>query len=170
MPTLEAPGLSDFSLEVRGLVGVTPSFRGALAEGGDVHLMLEGGPYGFGLGARGARGHDGASVLLFDADFRKFPYPDHRLGLFRTIGVEIGGQDGPAENPHSGLILAPYAEAGIEWPRTASASVITAARVDLGYEWLDPSAAGDAQPGTAFAMASIQVGLLIGPSGRAFAM
>ena len=165
---MEAPGLSDCSLEVRGFVGATPSFRGRIVEGGDIHVMLEGGPFGVGLGLRGAYGQDGADLLVLDADVRTFSHPDHRIGVFRAIGVEIGRHDGPAPDSRSALILGPYAEAGIEWPRTSSAAVVTSARVDLGYESLDPTAGVDNQSGTVFAMASLQVGLLLDHGSRAW--
>lgn len=153
---------SIFGIEVRGFAAASPTLDQSFAGGGDAHVMIESSQ--FAVLAGGRVGATGASSQFggFDFGMRYFPRPDKPLGAYVQGGLLIGATTTDSFAFTTGTLAAVSVEAGIEWPRTSRGRFVSSVRVDLGH--VSPSADAEVKPDPGFAMASVNMGFLVGGS------
>jgi hypothetical protein len=151
---------SIFGLQLRGFAGASSNFRNASGGGGDVDLVLGGSQYELLVGGR--FGSDGAKTELAAADigFRTLIDSFGHRGTYLQGGVLVGSQLADGFGLPTGELTALSGEAGIEWPRMAKHRFVASARVDVGH--VSHDAASRIVPDPAFAMASLNLGFVVG--------
>jgi hypothetical protein len=151
---------SIFGFEARGFVAASPTFDQPVAGGGDAHVMIESSQVAVLAGGRIGSDGSGTQFGGFDFGVRVFPQPANALGAYLQGGLLIGGTATDDFAFATGSLVAASAEAGIEWPRTSRGRFVSSVRLDLGV--VSPSADAQVKPDPHFAMASLNMGFLIG--------
>ncbi len=123
---------SDFGIEARGFGAVTGGFTDPGVLGGDLHVVIEGPPVGVFVGIRAGANLGDTQFVVGDLGFRYFFLPSRRL-FFVGGGAFYGGEFTAAYAFSTGSIGGPFAEIGLEYPRTSRARVLASLRVDLGF-------------------------------------